>query len=126
MMHDMVGQYYGKEKRPDQPRFKLEMDKDPLSCIIAMADILEEFGRPLAKYSVNNKEIVTRFDNPCEQTKVEVKNKTLEVTYIFKSKAEKVRNEKWRKDEVADYFRVPSGYIDMSAIGIERVSCSVK
>ena len=126
MMHDMVGLYYGREKRPDQPRFKLEVDKDPLSCIIAMADILEEFGRPLAKNCVYNKGIITRFDYPCNQTEVVINNKTLEITYKYKLKSEKVRNEKWRKDEIEDYFRVPSGYIDLSAIGIERVTCNVK
>lgn len=126
MMHDMVGRYYGKNKGPDQPRFHLSIDKDPLSCLIAMADILEEFGRPLANYCVYNKGIVTRFKYPCDSTKVEVKGNTLEITYTYSSKAEKARNEAWRRNEVEDYFRVPSGYIDLEEIGIKSVSCVVK
>lgn len=126
MMHDMVGRYYGKSKGPDQRRFRLSIDKDPLSCLIAMADILEEFGRPLAKFSVNNQLIETEFKYPCDSTTVEVKGNTLEITYKYSSKAEKAKNEMFRKNEVEDYFRVPSGYIDLEAIGIERVTCVVK
>lgn len=126
MMHDMVGRYYGKSNGPEQRRFHLSIDKDPLSCLIAMADILEEFGRPLANYKVYDKEIVTRFKYQCDSTMVEVKGNTLEITYKYSSKAEKAKNEMYRKNEVEDYFRVPSGYIDLEAIGIERVTCVVK
>ena len=126
MMHDMVGRYYGKSKGPDHCRFRLSIDKDPLSCLIAMADILEEFGRPLARFSVTNQETITKFTYPCIATSVEIKDRTLEITYTYSSKGEKAKNEMWRKNEVEDYFRVPSGYIDLEAIGIERVTCVVK
>lgn len=126
MMHDMVGQYYGKHNGPDQPRYNLSIDKDPLSCLIALTDILEEFGRPLAKYCAYNHGIVTRFHTSCASSHVEVKGNTLEITYKYSSKEERARNSTWRKDEVDNYFRVPSGYIDLSEIGIDRVNCVVK
>ncbi len=126
MMHDMVDQYYGKNQRPDQPRFKLSFDRDPLSCIIAMADILEEFGRPLATFTPRNESFVTRFEASCKETYVEIKGNTLEITYKYASKAEKIKNEAWRRKEVESYFRFPSGYIDLSVLGIERVTCVVE
>ncbi len=126
MMHDMVGQYYGKNNGPDEPRYKLSIEKDPLSCLIAIADILEEFGRPLAKYTAQDDKVETRFEYPCNLTRVEVTDNVLEITYLYDSKSEKAANEPWRKKEVEDYFRVPSGYIDLSGIGIERVTCKVK
>lgn len=126
LMHDMVGQYYGNNHGPDQPRFKLSIDKDPLSCLIAMADVLEEFGRPSAKFTSNMGKVEIQYLHPCKKTVVEVKDNTLDITYLYKTKAEKAKNEDWRKSEVEDYFRVPSGYIDLSEIGIERVTCQVK
>lgn len=125
MMHDMVDQYYGKNKNPDEPRYKLEIDKDPLSCIIALADVLEEFGRPKAKFKASDKKVDINFEYPCDQTTVEIKNKTLEITYLYNTKADKANNEKWREDEINKYFHKPSGYIDLSAIGIERATCRV-
>ena len=110
----------------DEPRYKLSIEKDPLSCLIAMADILEEFGRPLAKYTAEADKVETRFEYPCNMTRVEVNGNVLVITYLYDSKSEKAANEPWRKKEVEDYFRVPSGYIDLSEIGIERVTCAVK
>lgn len=126
MMHDMVRQYYGKNNGPDEPRYKLSIEKDPLSCLIAMADILEEFGRPLAKYTVQADKVETRFDYPCNLTRVEVNGNVLGITYIYNSNSEKAANESRRKKEVEDYFCVSSGYVDLSEIGIERVTCTVK
>lgn len=125
MMHDMVWQYYGKNNGPDNPRYKLFIEKDPLSCIIAMADILEEFGRPMAKYSTYKRGIVTKFVYPCISTRVEVKGRTLEITYKYASKKESVRHARGRIEEVENYFRSPYGFIDLSEIGIDHVTCNV-
>ena len=125
MMHDMVEQYYGQNNGPDQPRFKLYIEKDPLSCIIALADVLAEFGRPSAKFKVDNDSVKTRFDYPCEKTITEVRGNTLMITYKYSSRAARAQNEDWRKKEVESYFRFPSGFIDLSEIGIDRVTCEV-
>lgn len=126
MMHDMVRQYYGKKKNPDQPRFKLSMDKDPLSCIIGLADVLEEFGRPMAKFNVGKNSLGVSFDDPCKKTEINIDKNTLRITYYYSSVAEKIKNEERRKKEIDDYFRTLTGYIDLSAIGIDKVLCDVR
>lgn len=126
LMHDMPDQYLGKNKRPDQPRFKLYIDKDPLSCIIALADILEEFGRPKASYGdVYKKGIKVNYDYPCDETIVNLKGDTLEIKYKFQSIGDKIVNEKYRREEVEKYFNSYSGYMDLTKIGINSVTCTV-
>ena len=128
LMHDMVWQYYGKNKHPDQPRFRLFMDKDPLSCIIAMADVLEEFSRPSAFFKPTDGDkdgVCVSFKSSCTKTVINVNANTLEITYHYSSIDEKIINEKGRKDEIKNYFEKPLGYIDLSAVGIERVVCKV-
>ncbi len=130
MMHDMVWRYYGKNMRPDQPRFRLSMDKDPLSCIIAMADVLEEFGRPSADFRAdvnNDRGVCVSFnDSPCKKTIINVNASTLEITYQYNTIEDRIKYEKGRKDEIENYFKKPFGFIDLSAIGINKVLCDVK
>lgn len=126
MMHDMVWQYYGKSQTPDNPRYKLSMSTDPLSCLIAMADVLEEFSRPKANYSVFKKGIVTRFKYPCKRTKVIVKGRTLLIIYQYQNKREAVNQREVRVNEINNYFNPSKGYIDLSAIGVDDVICWVR
>jgi len=126
MMHDMVWQYYGKNKTPDNPRYKLSMSTDPLSCLIAMADVLEEFSRPKAKYSVNKLDIVTSFNPSCNSTTVKVRGRKLFIIYKYPSRGEAVRQREDRMKEINSYFNPTNGYIDLSTIGIDKVVCKVK
>ena len=132
MMHDMVRQYYGgkdghiRGKKPDHPQYRLSFDTDPLSCLIAMADIFEEFARPFAKFKSYNKGVVARFEYPCEKTEVTVDGKTLHVKYTYADKALAAGNRGRREKEVDDYFNDECGFVNLASIGIEKAVCEVE
>lgn len=126
MMHDMVWEYYGKEgyvsgKTPAKPKYRLSFDTDPLSCLIAMADILEEFGRPLASFDQKEDSMTTTFEYPCIGSELTVNGSTMLITYQFKDVSQAVKYNKKRSDEKKRYFNEECGFIDMRAIGIEKV-----
>lgn len=125
LMHDMPKIYKGNGNRPEYPFLRLYADTDPLSCLIALADILEEFGRPSSKFTAYRKGIITRFEQPCEYTEINVKDNILEIVYKYETKTFAAKNITWRQEEVNDYFNDINGYIDLSAIGIEKVTCKV-
>lgn len=131
MMHDMVRQYYGGKdghvqgKKPVHQQYRLSFDTDPLSCLIAMADIFEEFARPFARFKPYNKGVVARFEYPCERTDVTVNGKTLFVKYTYADKALAAGNRGRREKEVDDYFNDECGFVNLASIGIEKAVCEV-
>lgn len=131
LMHDMVRLYYGGRdghvvgKKPANPQYRLSFDTDPLSCLIAMADIFEEFARPFAKFKSFAKGVVTRFEYPCDRTEVTVIEKTLHVKYIYADKALAAGNRGSRVKEVDDYFNEECGFVNLASIGIEKTVCEV-
>lgn len=129
MMHDMAGIYWGKGKdnQPENDFLRLVFDKDPLSCIIAFADVLQDFERPMVKFDINvdgnnGKGSMFNYDFSCQSTLVSVINDTIEVRYNFKNEEYRIINSYYKKmGDEKNYFDPQSGYLDLSAIGIKRV-----
>ena len=51
MMHDMKKVYWGNNGMatlPENKHLRLRFDVDPLSCVITLADVLQDFERPCA------------------------------------------------------------------------------
>lgn len=126
MMHDMPCMYRNRKGVVENPHYRLRIDTDPLSCLIAMADILEEFGRPSAGFKSYNKGVVTRYTYPCTKTEVDVTGNTMVITYTYKKGFSLANNREEREKEVDEYFNNRDGFVDLSAIGIEKVDCVVK
>lgn len=127
MMHDMVWEYYGPDgyvpgKSPAKPQYRLNFDTDPLSCLIAMADILEEFGRPTADFSHNINSMNAVFSYPCVSSEINMNGKNLEIIYHYKNQTLQVKYDKKRKDEKDRYFNEECGFVNLKTIGIEKVS----
>lgn len=125
LMHDMPRQCRGDKKNPPKPQFRLNFNVDPLSCIIAMSDILEEFNRPRSEFKSTASDVNVGYVFPCIGTNVEVIGGELHITYIYKSDAEVSSNRKRRMDEVNEYFNNSDKYINLGPLGINKVVCHV-
>ena len=126
LMHDMVHEYAGEnDRKHPNPHFHLSFDTDPLSCLVAMADILEEFGRPSAKFHNGIDNSTISYEYPCISTGLNIKGSKMEIIYKYSAPPSwKVRND--RIDEINSYFNSKDGYIDMSILGIDEVQCVIK
>lgn len=125
MMHDMKGIYWGngKNSQPENDFLRLTFEKDPLSCIIALADVLQDFERPMVKFEIGLQSDGSMFsyDFSCQSTLLSVINDTLEIRYNFRSEEYRITNVNFKKDEEKDYFDPMHGYVDLSSIGIKKV-----
>lgn len=132
MMHDMAGLYWDdkEKKRPQNPILRLSFDVDPLSSIISMADILEEFYRPSAGFKrveYNGKQSVDlTYNFPCQETVMYIRERVLYIRYRYETEKDATLNRQRRKDEVKEYFDESKGYIDLTSLGIVRVDCNTE
>lgn len=129
MMHDMPKIYKGKGKKTENPFLRVSFDTDPLSCLIATSDVLEEFHRPAAKFNTkdkNDNEVLVTYDFPCKQTYVELGGDTLKVSYLYSDKSQAAVNKRSRMSEIDEYFDSRQGFIDVSSLGIKKVECQCK
>lgn len=127
MMHDMPKIYKGEGKKPENGFLRVSFDTDPLSSLIAIADILEEFHRPAAKFSPdiqNARRIKVIYEYPCKQTKLELKGDLLEVSYVYLNAVLAAKNKRSRISEIDDYFNPKQGFVDFSSLGIKGVTCN--
>jgi hypothetical protein len=130
LMHDMPKIYWGDHDGvlPSNGHMRLRFDVDPLSCIIALADLLEDFARPVAQFGENLRGVELTYDHGCESTKLELlaapSPRGMRIEFQF---ADPIRCASKREYLPADqkvYFDSPHGYIDFSAAGIDRVEMS--
>ena len=139
MMHDMPSIYWGKDNEtnnPVTPLLRLDFEKDPLSCLISLADILEEFERPQAVFEKDEKKVDTDeervevdYDFMCLSSQIKLEDGTLMITYYYKIEGNPDDWEglkKRRKKEVWQYLNPQSGYLDLSSWGITYVGCETE
>lgn len=127
MMHDMPKIYMGKDTiMPENPFFRLSFETDPLSSLIATADILEEFHRPGANFSNDiPKRLDVNFEFPCDSTELAYDNDNLVINYLYRLGKDVAKNARFRKEEVENYFNSTKGFVDVSPLGIKGVKCYV-
>lgn len=131
MMHDMPRVYWGKDNKtgvPECPSLRVDFRKDPLSCLVSLADILEEFHRPSARFKNYNKGKVDEYvsvtyDFACKGSRIEIDNNKLIITYIYYDEKERNDSERRRKQEVKEYVNPLNGYLDLSSWGITDAEC---
>ena len=127
MMHDMVKIYQGDDKKlPKNPFLRVDFERDPLSCIIAMADVFEDFYRPSASFELdksNNMSVRVKYDIASVKTELDVTNDEMQITYHFGSKAVANAQCQFKQKEIKDYFDAETGYIDIGSLGLTKVKC---
>ena len=134
MMHDMPKVYWGEDNKtgiPKQPVLRLDFRKDPLSCLVSLADILEEFHRPSALFKSINKGTVDEFvsvtyDFACKGSRIEIEDDTLVITYIYYDEAERGKSKGRREDEVRDYLNPQNGYLNLGSWGVKDAKCETE
>lgn len=92
-----------------------------------MADVLEEFERPSGCFDGeddNHKGYVRiSYDAPCVGTNIEIEGSVMKIIYIYKNFDIAKKNVGRRVREIKNYFAKGSGFIDLSALGIDEVVC---
>lgn len=124
MMHDMGKIYWGKddtETPPQNQQLQLHFEVDPLSCILTLADILEDFERPVVEFTPNNKGSTDNYRFPCISSQLEYSNGNLDIIYKMKSDIDRVNKIPYMKKEHKENFDAGMGYIDFSACGIKKI-----
>ena len=133
MMHDMKKVYWGRggtSTSPENKHLQLKFDVDPLSCVVALADVLQDFERPNAKFyhppnNCDNHEFKVCLEYNHEVEKIILDYNTagsvLEIKYKCAEADFVSTKDVYLNGDRHDYFDLRNGYLDLSACGIERV-----
>lgn len=126
MMHDFEKVYRGdlNNQNPKNEFFKLRIDKDPLSCIVTLADFLEDFERPEIGFEAGDNEKGKTFiyDEAYNSAEIEYTNGELNITYKFNNWQRDSIKFEFKKMEAERYFDPVNGFVDLSSIGIRKVN----
>lgn len=122
MMHDL-GKIYNSNNScpPDNEQMRLEFDRDPLSCIITLADLLEEFERPNVDFAVFSESSKYIYSFACLSSAVSFENDTLNIKYKYKDRNGVANKIPFIAKEEKEFFDSEYGYLDFSSIGIRKV-----
>lgn len=121
MMHDMSKIYHGKGKIPERPHLRLDAKVDPLSALITLADVLQDFERPVGKFSGRKSgNVELSYDHACEYTEIRLQGNSLNINYKMKAKnlAFKRSRLPFEQDE---FFNTRYGYLNLKAWGFNNV-----
>ncbi len=121
MMHDMSKVYHGKGKIPERPHLRLDAKVDPLSALITLADVLQDFERPVGKFSARkNGNVDLSYNHACEYTEISLRGNSLSINYKMKPKDLAFKRSQLPSEQ-ADFFNPRYGYLNLRAWGIDNV-----
>ena len=116
-MHDMVSLHSN-----SLWNLRIDFEKDPLSCIICLADYLEEFDRPQIEFTSSQKTSKMKFERACSKAEAMVdRNGNLQVNMKYIGSTQLAIARKFKTEETNSYFNSSNGFIDMSSLGIRDV-----
>ncbi len=120
MMHDMVGVYWGKNSTVPKNKFlRLDYKCDPLSCVIALADFLEDFNRPSVSYKTPGS---LEYSTATDKIVLSInKNHEAEINFTFTDSSMMARCISHKHKETKEYFDATDGFVDISSLGLKRV-----
>lgn len=116
-MHDMAGKH-----KELYPKLRVNIQQDPLSAIISLADYLEEFNRPKVQFRTKSRQNRLRYYCDCSIVDVSCNNQgNLIVRMKYNSETSKAIAAAFKKKETEDYFDPSNGYVDLAPMGIKKV-----
>jgi hypothetical protein len=124
LMHDMVKLYWGSPemRSPRNHHMRLSFDRDPLSSLLALADVIEDFGRPISRFMPNKSCVCLEYRYACNAASVDVDaSGDMSITYWFPDNAALAMRRKWLLKDQHDYFHKRYGFLDLTALGIRKV-----
>jgi hypothetical protein len=128
LMHDMPSLYWGNDMDtpPDNDHIRLRLHVDPLSCVVALADVLQDFCRVVAAFdddSDSGNHIDVRYPSACESVELEQSPHspdTLRIIYHMGNENDLADKRNRMHKELRQYFDHQHGYLDFSSAGIAR------
>lgn len=134
MMHDMAKIYWDeKGKKPKNPMLRLSFEVDPLSCLISLADMLEEFYRPSASFlknkrTVNGEEkecVNLTYGFPCVASELKITGRRMDVAFYYENQGI-ANDQEHKEDEIFQYLNTNNGYIDLTPLGVKVLNWNMK
>lgn len=128
MMHDMAKIYWGVSDTeiPRLPFLRQSIKRDPLAAIITLADQLQEFERPIAKYisSSNSGSMVEiEYSTDCYGTDLELDDLgNLKIVYKMVNSNAVVTKRHFNEKTQSIYYDKMYGYLNLSDLGINSVT----
>jgi hypothetical protein len=126
LMHDLVKIYWGDQSIPKNPHLRLNLQKDPLSTILTLCDVLQEFSRPKAEFSRKDEFIKLEYKMPCLSTEIKLEGTELFITFVYQDNDSMLEKRMYIKEDEKNYFDPNYGYIDISSLGLTRVNLKVE
>uniref|UniRef100_I2Q1C2 Uncharacterized protein n=1 Tax=Desulfovibrio sp. U5L TaxID=596152 RepID=I2Q1C2_9BACT len=130
MMHDM-GKIYGKVEsgniKINCPQLRLSFDKDPLSFVMAITDLIQDFSRPDATFVAkpsSSSDISVNYRHRCHEVAVDwdVATKVLKIIYRYKNYKDFIANKHvFLPESQKLYFDPFYGYFSTGSLGIKRI-----
>lgn len=132
LMHDMPNVHKMKNGTINK-ELQLSFDKDPLSSIVAMADLLEEFERPQAFFhDQDDKNVLLSYNTSCvaseiltEEDKDDKDKKNLVIRYWYEDNLKLKEQSEFKDKEVKKYLDGPDAFINISSLGYDSAICEL-
>lgn len=130
MMHDIKHLYRkkGNKNIDDEiinPHLRINFHQDPLSALLVLSDLIQEFSRPYAIFNRQNNNNSISFEFKCNCIGAELKYNEEEgimtIAYIYDNRGACKEKEQFITSEQETYFNENKGLVDFSSIGIKRI-----
>lgn len=134
MMHDLSKFYWNKKQIPENPFLRLKLNIDPLSTLLTLCDIIQEFERPDAVFESHPKFVKIRYNKDesnknrlgCFASELKETESFLNICYLYNEPSLFAKKNIYIKQEENEFFNPINGYIDISSLGLNKVTLSTK
>ena len=107
--------------------FWLGFDKDPLSALVTLADVMQEFERPTVSYGLNSNadQVTLKYNSVCSGVDLEINDDVLTLRYKMVTDEMRAIMREDLSRIFHEYFDSQYGYLDLSSLGINKVQLHV-
>ncbi len=121
MMHDMGKVYRGEGNIPERPHLRVDAKIDPLSALITLSDILQDFERPVGKFSKrNSNNVELSYIHACKSTEISLNGNSLTIHYKMNHKDLAFKRTRLPVEQ-DEFFNPRYGYLNLKAWGVDNV-----
>jgi len=128
MMHNMSEIYWGEGLKkgliPENPFLRVSFDVDPISALITLTDVIQDFERPFGIFgrASSGDGVTLDYEASCLGTELTLDaSGVLTITYQMRSEDARAHKKLCLAKESREFFDPRHGYLDLSALGITEV-----
>jgi hypothetical protein len=126
LMHDMHPVYWkNANESPLAPHLRLKLEIDPLSCVLTLADTIQDFERHTALFTTTPTAYLrVRYPFACTATEVEFHDAdaTLSINYVMVDEPARLAKNDRLPGEQRLLFDPDQGFVNLASCGINRVT----